>query len=64
MTVVALFGSSIFLFLRKPLKHKIGIRLSCNSENKSDEGKTEVDGSLLIKGEEEYHKNKKAPSFK
>jgi hypothetical protein len=65
MTVVAVCGASIFLFLRKHLKYTNEVVLSCNSETKSfksDDGKGD-DADLLIK-EEEKLQTKIEPSFK
>ena len=52
MTIAAFSGTSIFLFLRKPLKSSNEINLSGNSEiklDKSDEVKAVVDTDSLIK---------------
>jgi hypothetical protein len=65
MTVVAVCGASIFLFLQKPLKYTNEVVLSCNSETKSvksDEGKAD-DADLLMK-EEEKLQTKIESSFK
>ena len=55
MTIAAFSGTSVFLFLRKPLKATSDIiNLSGNSEiklDKSDDGKAVVDTDALIKQE-------------
>ena len=60
MTVVAVCGAFIFLFLRKPLKYTNEVVLSCNSETKSFKPD---DADLLIK-EEEKLQTKIESSFK
>ena len=52
MTIAALTGSCVFLFLTKPVKYTNDVVLSCNSESKSiksDEGKEEINSNWLIK---------------
>lgn len=54
MTIAAFSGTSVFLFLKKPLKSTNEINISGNSEiklDKSDEVKAIVDTDSLIKQE-------------